>query len=308
MSHYYTSQTYVEASVRLDSACTWLQSIGVNYSPTRLGRYRKLFETFAKHQQSNTLNAFADGANFEDWANAVHEVAKITRIFEGLNTQDNKNLVERLKKALKGHEMYALDDNDHSGRDFGLELSVAAKFVQSGYSVDFGHDADVAVDIENFKFYVECKRLKSELQIEKRITEGLKQLVTRYKGSPTPSLSRGILVLSIGKIVNSNLGLLVAENSRALADAAFRYNVAFIEQYKSCWQLNVDQRTLGVAIILDAPGEIKAEKKLVTCHEITVNNSVPINTENYEFLFRITHQVFDRQLSNAEQNSISPHV
>lgn len=295
MSHHYTSQTYVEASARLDSACTWLHSIGVNYSPTRLGRYRKLFETFAKHQQSDTLDAFADSANFEDWANAVHEVAEITRIFDGLNTQDSKSLVERLKKALKGHEMYALDDNDLSGRDFGLELSVAAKFVRSGYSVDFGHDADVAVDIEDFKFYAECKRLKSELQIEKRISEGLKQLVTRYESSPSPSLSRGILVLSIGKIVNSNLGLLVAEDSRALADAAFRYNVAFIERFKSCWQKDVDQRTLGVAIILDAPGEIKTEKKLVTCHEITVNNSVPVGTENYEFLFRVTHQVFGRQ-------------
>lgn len=294
MPHYYTSQTYVEASARLDSACTWLQSIGVNYSPTRLGRYRKLFEAFAKHQQSNTLDAFAKGANFGEWANAVHEVAEITRIFDGLNTQDSENLIQRLKKALKGHEMYALDDDRHSGRDFGLELSVAAKFVRSGYSVDFGHDADVAVDIEGFKFYAECKRLKSELQIEKRISEGLKQLITRYESSPSPSLSRGILVLSIGKIVNSNLGLLVAEDSRALADAAFRYNVTFIERYKSCWQMDVDQRTLGVVIILDAPGEIKAENKLVTCHEITVNNSVPVNTKNYEFLFRVTHQVFGR--------------
>jgi len=295
VSHHYTSQTYVEASANLDSACAWLQSIGINYSPTRLGKYRKLFEAFAKHQQSSTLNTFAEEAIFEDWINAVHEVAEITRIFEGLNVQDNKHLVERLKKALKGHEMYALDDKDHSGRDFGLELSVAAKFVRSGYAVDFGHNADIAVDIGCFKFYAECKRLKSELQIEKRISEGLKQLVTRYEGSPHPSLARGILVLSIGKLVNSNLGRLIAKSHVELADAAYRYNVAFINKYKLLWQIGVDSRTLGVAIILDAPGEISTESKLVTCHEITMNNSVPVNTENYEFLLQVAHQIFDRK-------------
>ena len=151
MPHYYTS-TYVEASAKLESACAWLQSIGINYSPTRVGKYRKLFAAVAKHQQLKTLDTFLKGEKFEEWVNAAHEVAEVTRIFEGLSTQDNADLVQRLKKALKGHESYVMDDNDQSGRDFSLELSVAAKFARSGYSIDFGHDADIAADIEEFKF------------------------------------------------------------------------------------------------------------------------------------------------------------
>lgn len=290
--HHYTSKTYPDASAQLERACAWLQNIGINYSPTRVGKYRKLFAAVAKHQQSKTLDSFLKGEKFEEWVNAVHEVAEITRIFEDLNTQDDAALVQRLKKALKGHDRYVLEDNDSSGRDFSFELSVASKFVRSGYSVDFGHDADVVVDIEHFKFYVECKRLKSKLQIEKRVAEGLEQLVTRYEGSPNPSLTRGILVLSIGKIVNSDLGLLVDKNAKALSDAAFRYNAAFIAQYKSFWQVEVDQRTLGAAVILDAPGVIDTENKLVTCHEISMSNSVPVETENYALLFRVAHQVF----------------
>jgi hypothetical protein len=292
VKHRYTSKTYIDASAELDRACAWLRDIGINYSPTRVGKYRKLFASIAKHQQSKTLPAFLERETFESWVNAVHEVAEISRIFEGLSAQDNKNLIQRLQKSLKGHDKYVLEDNDSSGRDFSFELSVAAKFVRSGYTVDFSHDADVAVDIEQFKFYVECKRLKSENQIEKRISEGLNQLTTRYEGSQNPSLTRGILALSIGKTINADLGLLVAENPMTLADVAFRHNAGFIETYKSCWQMNVDQRTLGVAIILDAPGVIEAEKKLVTCHEITIINSVPVDTDNYALLHRVAHQVF----------------
>lgn len=292
MPHHYTSKTYADASTQLDSACKWLQSIGINFSPTRVGKYRKIFAAVAKHQQSKTVSAFLEGNKFEEWVNAAHEVAEISRIFEGLSTQDNANLIQRLKRALKGHDRYVLEDNDSSGRDFSFELSVAAKFVRSGYAVDFGHDADIAVDMKPFSFYAECKRLKSKLQIEKRIAEGLQQLVTRYEASPNPTQARGILVLSIGKTVNSDLGLLVANSSEALADAAFRHNAAFIAQYKSSWQMGVDHRTLGVAIILDAPGIIESENKLVTCHEITMNNSVPVETENHALLFRVAHQVF----------------
>lgn len=292
MTHQYTSKTYIDASAQLDRACAWLADIGINYSPTRVGKYKKIFTSMAKHQQAERLQALLEEELFENWVNAVHEVAEITRIFEGLNTQDNNNLIQRLKKSLKGHDKYVLEDNDSSGRDFSFELAVAAKFARCGYSIDFGHDADVAVDIEQFKFYVECKRLKSEPQVEKRISEGLKQLTMRYESSPTPSQARGILVLSTGKMLNSKLGLLVADNSKTLADAAFSHNEGFIDRYKSCWQADVDQRTLGVAVILDAPGVIESEKKLVTCHEITINNSIPVETDNYALLLRVAHKVF----------------
>lgn len=288
----YTSQTYINASAQLEAACEWLQRIGINYLPTRLGKYRKLFSTVAKHQQSKTLDTFLIGANFEEWVNAVHEVAEINRIFEGLSAEDDETLVQRLKKSLKGHEKNILEKIDTSGRDFSLELSVAAKFVRKGYLVDFGHDADVAVEIEDFRFYVECKRLKSRLQVEKRISEGLVQLVRRYESSPNPSKAHGILVLSIGRIANPNLGLLVADSYQALGEAAFRLNLAFIAEYNSCWQTNVDKRTLGVCIILDSPGCIQAENKLVTIHEITMNNSVSINSEEHKIIFPIVYRAF----------------
>ena len=289
MSHYYTSMKYTEASAQLELACEWLDRIGVNYSRTRVNKYRKLFASAASHQLSNTLECFHQD---KEWINAVYEVAEITRIFKGLNEQNSQELVQRLRKSLKGHHQYVLDNSDNSGSNFSLELSIASKFVLGGYSVDFGDNADVATNIGDIRFFVECKRLKSANQIEKRISEGLKQLVTRYQSSQIPSMARGIIILSISKVINENLGQLDGEKSRVLADAGFKHIEAFISTYQPRWQREVDQRTLGAAVILDVPGRI-GKGKLITCHLVALNNSV-VNSNDYKFLQRIANEIFDQ--------------
>src|SRR5664279_2798696 len=97
MMHFYTSQTYINASTQLDTACAWLESLGINYSRTRLGRYRTLFSVLAKCQTSNSLSRFYEEYTFETWVNAVYEVAEITRIYEGLNKHIDPQLIPRLQ-------------------------------------------------------------------------------------------------------------------------------------------------------------------------------------------------------------------
>jgi hypothetical protein len=294
MTGFYTSQTYVNASAQLDSVCNWLESIGVEYSRTRFGKYKVLFSDLAEHQRAGNLDAFYDEYTFESYVNAVHEVAELMRIYEGLNGQNNPNMVTRLRKSLKGHELYISDLKDRTGRDFSLELAMAAKFARNGYDINFGHEADLEVDIKGIPFYVECKRLKSPKKIKTRIKEGLDQLHRRYVKSKLPAQARGLLILSIGKIYNSNLGLLEADNPKSIGDKAFAYNQVFINKYRSYWQTNVDQRTLGTGIVLDTPGILKPVKQLITCHEVAINNSVPINTSDYYLLRKIADHVFHR--------------
>lgn len=292
MTHFYISQPYIDSSAQLDAACNWLESLGVEYSRTRVGRYKELFSALAKHQLSGSLDAFYDEYTFETLVNAAHEVAELVRMYEGLSDQNNPNLVTRLREALKGHELYVLDSKDRSGRDFSLELVMAAKFARCGYVIDFGHDADLKLEIEGVPFYVECKRLKSTQKIQRRIKDGLNQLHRRYVKSRLPVMACGLLVLSIGKTVNSNLGLLEADDPKSLGEKAFAHNRAFIKKYKPYWQTKVDQRTLGVVVILDTPGILNPTKQLITCHEVTINNSVPIYTDEYRMLQKITGHVF----------------
>lgn len=288
--HYYDTQTYIQASEKLDEACDWLKSIGVDYSRTRVGRYKSILSCLAKHQDAGTLDDFFIEYSFEEWVNATHEVAELERIYEGLGSNRDQSLSRRLSDAIKGHELYILDSDDRSGRDFGFELAIAAKFSRAGFPVDFGHDADIKVNIEGADFFVECKRLKSEKKINKRIKEGLKQLHKRYVKSVQPISSRGMLAISIGKILNSELGLLEGEDSNEVGLKAFSHNRKFIENYGGLWQGTKDKRTLGVVVVQDSPAMLTQNDQLVTCHEVTANNCIPkAHPEYYDFLGLINY-------------------
>lgn len=292
MKHFYISTSYIDASAKLDKACEWLEGLGINYSPTRIGRYKNLFSVLAKHQYSNNLDRFYEEYTFPEWVNAAHESAELVRIYEGLNGHADQSLISRIRDSLKGHELFVFDNNDRSGRDFSFELSVASKFASRGLFVDFGHDADLRVTYDWGVLFVECKRPKSATKVQRRIKDGLRQLHKRYVKSDMPSKARGILALSVGKLLNNELGLLEATDSKELSDIAFAHNAAFIEKHKKIWQENVDKRTLGVTIILDTPGVLKDSQQLTTCHEVTMNNSVLPYTNNYRLMLDIARDVF----------------
>lgn len=294
--HYYTTQTYIQASNKLDDVCDWLQSIGVEYSRTRVGRYKSILNCLANYQDAGKLGDGFIEHSFEEWVNATHEVAELERIYEGLGASKDQDLSRRLSDAIKGHELYVLDSGDRSGRDFGFELSIAAKFARAGFLVDFGHDADIKVEIEGTDFFVECKRLKSEKKVNKRIKEGLKQLHKRYKKSTQPDSSRGILAISIGKIVNGNLGLLEGENSNEVGLKAFSHNKKFIKRYGDLWHKTKDKRTLGVVIVQDSPAILTSDNQLVTCHEVTANNCIPKTYPDYFMFLGLVSEVFPKRI------------
>ena len=300
MAHFYTSQTYVDASARLNEACEWLHGIGIDYSRTRFGQYKRIFAYLAKCQLANAIDDFFERHTFAEWVNAAHETAQLVRIYEGFRNNNDLGLTSRLRDALRGHELYVLDNDDRSGRDFTFELSVAAKFARHGYPVDFGADADVQTVVNDVTFFVECKRLKSERKTQKRIKEGLKQLHRRYVTSRNPRATRGILALSIGKTINSSLGLLEAEDAPSLGQQAFQHNANFIEKYRNYWQANTDPRTLGIFVVLDTPGMLRPEKKLVTVHEAAMNNVIPMGTEGYRLLLKVSHDIFSKRIDSSK--------
>ncbi|MFZ5697254.1 MAG: hypothetical protein ACOY9J_00760 [Pseudomonadota bacterium] len=294
MKHSYASTTYIDAADRFDSACDWLNGLGIRYSTTRVGKYQRILRHLASCQSSGALGEFYSSYPFEVWVNAALEAAEIVRIHDGLSGDKNLGLVEKIREAIRGHELYVLDNSDRSGRDFSLELVTAAKFASAGYRVDLTGDADVSVMFGAHPLYVECKRIKSPAQINKRLKEGVKQLHRRYVACDIPRSARGILVVSISRLVNADMGLLEAKDDVELGDKATYHNMKFIDAHKAIWQhQKMDGRTLGVAVLLDVPGILlNKNRQLVTCHEISLNNSVPPSSENHALLMQIARKVF----------------
>src|SRR5690606_36739454 len=104
-----------------------------------------------------------------------------------------------------------------------------------------------------------------------------------------------ILALSIGKTVNSHLGLLEAKDDQSLGESGMKHCIAFIDEHRNVWQEKVDSRTLGALVVLDAPGVIQTENKLVTLHEVAMNNSVPKGSSDYRLFMHIAQNVFAKR-------------
>ena len=292
MKHIFDSSSFVEISRDLDNACLWLKKVGINYSPTRIGRYKEIFTEMSQAQILDNLSSVSDSETFSLFANAAHETYELLRIYEGLSHLDDKNLFDRLKRALKGHELFSEDNSNTSGRDFCFELSIAAKFAKQNISIDFDHCADLKIPTDTGNLYIECKRIRSEQQVQKRVKHGLKQLKKRYQSDKRPKKSRGLLVISISKLINQDLKFLIGNNDQEIALKAQAYNKAFIEKYRNYWRSDQDYKTLGVVIVLDVPSIIKPINLLTTCHEITMTNIVSPQSPDYKIFKHIGETVF----------------
>lgn len=289
MTGHKSSQSYIDFSSRLEEASHWLGELGISYSATRLGRYRDIWSRLAELQRSGKIDHFFEEYSFPQWINAAVESASVVEIWEGLRAFESASLVDRLRAALRGHELYVLDKDDRSGRDFTFELLVAARFGRNGHRVDFSSAADVEIDFYGTPLLIECKRLKSAKQVQKRIKEALKQLHRRYVASENPTASRGMVAISISKLVNPAQGVLEADSPEALSDAASRYVERFIASFQRYWQGGVDGRTLGAVVFLDAPGILLPGKMLWAVSQLGINNSVPPNSIEYQQLVAIAN-------------------
>ncbi|GIZ54113.1 hypothetical protein [Noviherbaspirillum aridicola] len=280
--------TYVDAASELERVCDWLTSLGIEYSRTRIGRYRTLFTELAEAHRENRIDEFNDKYSFAEFVNAAYERSELVRIFAGLKSLSDAGLIDRLKDALKGHELYVMDNTDRSGRDFSLELSAAARFARQGYRIDFDHEADLKVDMGEFTLYVECKRLKSAAKVERRIKDAIAQLEKRYRSSSSSEITRGLAFFSTGKIVNEELGVLTGPTFDSLGAAAGEINKRFISQFKHLWEKpGRDMRTLGAAVQLDVPARVESGGPLQTLHEVAFHTTTHAMTLDHHRFLRV---------------------
>lgn len=291
--HKFSSNSFVNASSKFDDVCNWLSDIGIDYSRGRVKKYKWILSELAKYQQENKLGAYTEITDFQSIVNTFHETEELFRIYDGLSNIDCKDLKQRIKNSIKGSELYVMDNSDRSGRDFSFELTIAAKFAQRGFIIEFGDDADIKVVVDGNPFFVECKRLKSKKKIKKRIKAGLNQLSFRYNSSSHPAAARGLLALSVGKVINPKLGYMKCNTDQEAGDICSTYIERFLLEYDPIIQSHNDKRTLGVLVQFDSLAQIKDKDNLLTtCHEIGIINRVPEGSNEHRYFLHVCNRVF----------------
>jgi len=193
-----TTESFAEKATFATRLIEYLEMKGIRARQTRLGEYESLLQRL--------LSSNYNDKEMEDKLLLVmRELDEWSWIYRGLMKAEPEGSLELLRQAVDGVAFAKDESTNTRPRNTQLELRVASYFLQAGFPVSFSGLSDLVVDVEGFPVFVECKRLNSPKQVDKRAKEAARQLRHRYKS--TLVASYGLVVLDISRIIHPKQGI-----------------------------------------------------------------------------------------------------
>lgn len=193
---------------------TFLQGRGIETTNTRIERYHKYLElartSGPQCVDSSRIFKNSVGDPFRspaDWfLYVLREVHELMWILRGLKVRLPVGVDDKLKTIVSGRDFAALD-TDSTSRNAQFELRIASYFCQAGCNVDLSTDTDIIALTNDHAFYLECKRVGSESQLGKRLSEARTQLRRRMPRKDGRRLVLGCVAVDVTKVAFSHNGL-----------------------------------------------------------------------------------------------------
>ena len=244
-------QSYGERFYRFFKAYDWFCNLGIKLQPGRIHEYKKLFEKYKDNPED--LFKGPHDENFEMAVNALRETDEISWIHEGLIKHDEIYSKDVIQKMSDGGFKRKDDTTANQARDFEFELRIVTYFLRAGFPVDLSSDADIIVNIRGYSLYVECKRIKSNKQLYKRISEANLQLMRRYIHHVHPKEPVGLIVIDTYDLLFPNYSFIVSSSSEYIVnDIRMRLN-KIANDKKVMRFKKQNRRTIGIWQNIIAP-------------------------------------------------------
>jgi hypothetical protein len=274
----------------IDNATLWLSEHGLEIDRTRIGGYKRVFEKFLKKYNSGKLTDDELKDFFGTYVNLVYEIQELFHIYEGLSKINNSDLTKKLKKFIKG-PVIVTDENPNNstnlGRNIAFELLIASKFYSFGFEIDFGSEADLSFVHNNRKFFIECKRPQYKHQINSNIKGAFRQLKKRYNEQDGQVSVFGLMALSVSKILNPDLDILVSSNTHLMYSYIENLLYGFHNEHNKKYLNPGDQRTIGMIVYFSTPVSIEDENIIAHSHLIDFTNCCDIHSKEIEYVKEI---------------------
>lgn len=224
---------------KLDEVIEWLSSVGVRSAATRLIKYKLFISDF--YRVLGTEEATKD--HLHQYAQAQREVFELIRLMETLQLQESSNLLQRLKQITSGLPFRSAQTHDPA-RDISFELSIAGRFLKAGLEVDLSQVADVVVRASQYTIYVECKRITSERQLEKRIAGAYQQAFRRIASSNSTK-AKGFCAFEVSEIISPQLEMYAVTGPREFQSQTSRQLAGYVLNKRPIVQRHRKKGVLG---------------------------------------------------------------
>jgi hypothetical protein len=252
----------------LESATQWLERLGIGYSATRFGRYKKALNELEAARLAG-IDLFDAARELRAFA-PLFEANELLTIYYGLSGQRvDTYLRPRLKELVAGPESYVEENASSSNRarNIGFELAVISTLAASGLSIrQDGGDADVVAQLGDSTIIVECKRPQSETGIHRAITDASHQLARRYRETRR-SRAVGFIALDLTKLSNPDLSV-SSDMSRLAVISLIRQRMeSVVKTYANSWNGVREEKTAGVLLRLSVLAWINEDKTMSWFHK-----------------------------------------
>jgi len=258
-----STSTFTELAGELDHAVAWFERMGVDTRRSRLGRYVDHVARLVKAHVTQNFDNIAD--NDQSIKNALYEANEFITIYRRLSAAKYDDAVRgRIARIASGPEHYPDETPDaaNSARNHAFELLIMDRLVGGGLSLAEGHGADAGVIADNRTVAIECKRLMSGRQTEKRFKEAQKQLKRRYLNASRPGM-RGLIGIDITRAVNPDFGIFRIEDE-SIGTVMRELLEGFVKANQAIWPYAIGTKTVAVLLRLSLLAVLKNEKSLVT--------------------------------------------
>jgi hypothetical protein len=222
----------------------WLQKHDCKITTGRFAEYAEFISYMDYCEKHKVL---IPKYNMLELASFHREINELTFVFSKFVSKESDITIQLLKQVLQGHALPTDNPAAEKCRNYLLQLRAAVYFMDSGFDVSVSSDADVVAKKNNKTYYIECKRLYSLSQVEKRIREIEDQLLARFSEHKEESEAFGIGWLDPGAIFMGRIGMYAAY-SRAASQLAARVDLnLFADQYLPD-KTKKDPRILAIAL------------------------------------------------------------
>ena len=200
----------------------WMKDVGINVKVTRIDRYVRYLEQMNLIPEEDGSGIFNDPpvhpfkSALDRYMYVLREVHELMWIFNGFRHNPPKGFEKKFTEIAKGSDFAALD-RDSTSRNTQFELRIASYFCRNSYSVDISTETDIVATSPHETFFVECKRLSSQKQVDRRKKEAASQLQGRLPPSRLGSKCYGIAAFDVTKLAFEHNGLtwgVTADHSR----------------------------------------------------------------------------------------------
>ena len=288
-------QSYVDKLADLKVAASWLASIGIRLSSTRIASYERDIDLLKKAIAANDISSFVESDAGLRIANSFFEASQLIDLHKGLSgIPVTRGLLTRLKKLARGPVASSLEKPDgvsHQPRDFGFELFMASLFTQADFEIDLDQNTDLIANQSEKFFLVECKRPRHVRSLSPSIKAAVTQLKARLDKIPVQQNQFGLVAISLDLVIHGKQDLLIVPDRRAI-EVSLKGSVRSVVDSNDSTALEFNHpRILGALFVVQLSALLLDSLRLTRCGYLLGFNTVGIDTPQGSIFRNVVDQL-----------------